>query len=306
MVWFGAAQVLASFEAIGARGFLLFVLYSLACFPITGAAWWALAPGAPLRRLGTFTFGRLLRESASDILPFSAIGGVVVGARGVILRGVAPALVYGALAVDLLTEIVAQIGFLALGLALLTARLAGAADRRAFELCFVAAIGLAMTTIVGLILAQRRGFGVLDRLVTRFAPAASAQVQGAGEVVAALHRHPWRLLAAVTLHGAGWVASALGSWIALRLMGVAISIPAVIAIESLLSAIKSAAFVIPNAVGVQEAAYALIGQVFGLSGEAGVALSLLRRAKDLAIGAPTLVAWQAMESRRLLGAARGN
>ena len=52
--------------------------------------------------------------------------------------------------------------------------------------------------------------------------------------------------------------------------------------------------------GVQEAAYALLGQVFGLSGEMSVALSLLRRAKDLAIGAPTLLAWQALEGRRLI------
>ena len=52
--------------------------------------------------------------------------------------------------------------------------------------------------------------------------------------------------------------------------------------------------------GVQEAAYALLGQVFGLSGEMGVALSLLRRAKDLAIGAPTLLVWQALEGRRLM------
>ena len=300
--WFGCAQVLAALATIGGRGFALFVLYSLACFPITGAAWWSLAAGEPLRRLWTFTFGRLLRESASDILPFASIGGVVVGARGVILRGVAPERAYGSLAGDLMTEIVAQIAFLGLGLALLSARLAMGAEGRAFELCFLVAILLALLAIGGLVWAQRRGVGLLDRLVERFAPAASAQVHGVHEAIAELYRRPWRLMASTTLHLGGWVASALGSWIVLRLMGVPISVPAVIAIESLLSAIKSAAFVVPNAVGVQEAAYALIGQVFGLSGEMGVALSLLRRAKDLAIGAPALLAWQAMEGRRLIRA----
>ena len=301
--WFGLGQVLSALGAIGWGGFALFVLYSLACFPITGAAWWVLAAGEPLHRLWTFTFGRLLREGASDILPFSAVGGVVVGARGLILRGVTPERAYGALAVDLVTEIVAQIGFMGLGLALLSAHLSGGHEARVFEFCFALAIGGAVLMIAALVLAQRRGFKLLDRLAERFVPAASGQLQHVGEVVAALHHSPWRLVASTVLHGGGWLASALGSWIALRLMGVSISIPAVIAIESLLSAIKSAAFVVPNGVGVQEAAYALLGQVFGLSGEMGVALSLLRRAKDLVIGAPTLLVWQAMEARRFVQAA---
>ena len=303
--WFGLGQVFSALSAIGWGGFGLFVLYSLACFPITGVAWWSLAEGEPLRRLWTFTFGRLLRESASDILPFSAVGGIVAGARGVILQGVAPARAYGALAVDLTTEIVAQIGFLGLGLCLLSARLAGGAEARVFELCFAIAIGLALLLIASLVVAQRRGFGLLDRIASRLAPAASAQIQGVRQVVEALYQSPWRLLASTLLHGAGWIAPALGSWIVLRLMGVAISIPAVIAIESLLSAVKSAAFIVPNAIGVQEAAYAVLGQMFGLSGEMGVALSLLRRAKDLAIGAPTLLVWQAMEGRRLVRAGVG-
>ena len=298
--WFGLGQVLSALGAIGWGGFALFVLYSVACFPITGAAWWSLAAGEPLRRLWTFTFGRLLRESASDILPFSAVGGVVIGARGLILRGVAPERAYGALAVDLVTEIVAQIAFMGLGLALLSAHLSGGREAGVFEFCFAVAIGVAVFIIASLVVGQRRGFKLLDRLAERFVPAASGQVQNVGEVVDALHHSPWRLVASTVLHGGGWGASALGSWIALRLMGVSISIPAVIAIESLLSAIKSAAFVVPNAVGVQEAAYALIGQVFGLSGEMGVALSLLRRAKDLVIGAPTLLIWQVLEGRSLL------
>ncbi len=302
--WFGFAPVVSALSAIGWGGFALFVLYSLACFAITGAAWWSLAVGEPVRRLGTFTFGRLLRESASDILPFSAIGGVVAGARGVILQGVAPARAYGSLAIDLTAEIVAQIGFLILGLALLSARLAGGVEARVFEACFAIAIGLAILLIISLVLAQRRGLGGLDRLAERFAPSASRQVHGVRAVIDDLYARPFRVLASILLHGFGWTASAFGSWIALRLMGVSISISAVIAIESLLSAVKSAAFAVPNAVGVQEAAYALIGQVFGLSGEMGVALSLLRRAKDLVIGAPTLLAWQALEGRRLIIAQR--
>jgi hypothetical protein len=74
---------------------------------------------------------------------------------------------------------------------------------------------------------------------------------------------------------------------------------AVIVIESLLYAIRTVAFAIPNAVGVQEGAYIVLGAAFGLTPEMALALSLLKRARDLAIGLPTLGVWQAVEGGRL-------
>ena len=70
-------------------------------------------------------------------------------------------------------------------------------------------------------------------------------------------------------------------------------------IESLLCAARSAAFAVPNAVGVQEGAYILLGASFGLTPETALALSLLKRARDLTIGLPTLAAWQLLESSHL-------
>ncbi len=70
-------------------------------------------------------------------------------------------------------------------------------------------------------------------------------------------------------------------------------------IESLVYAVRSVAFAIPNAVGVQEGAYVLIGAGFGLSPEMAIALSLLKRGRDLAIGLPALGVWQIVEGGRL-------
>ena len=66
-----------------------------------------------------------------------------------------------------------------------------------------------------------------------------------------------------------------------------------------LYAARSVAFAIPNAVGVQEGAYILLGVGFGLTPETALALSLLKRARDLTIGLPVLAAWQLVESGRL-------
>ena len=82
-------------------------------------------------------------------------------------------------------------------------------------------------------------------------------------------------------------------------MGVALSLPVVMTIESLLYATRSVAFAIPNAVGVQEGAYIILGASFGLTAETALALSLLKRARDLTIGLPALAAWQLVESGRL-------
>ena len=100
-------------------------------------------------------------------------------------------------------------------------------------------------------------------------------------------------------------ASSVEAWIALRLMGADPGFATVLALESLLAAIRSVAFAVPNAVGVQEGAYLLLGGGFGLPPEIALALSLLKRARDLAIGVPALLAWQLVESRRLLRARAG-
>ncbi len=101
------------------------------------------------------------------------------------------------------------------------------------------------------------------------------------------------------LHLACWIAGALEAWLALRLAGAALPFKTVLVIESLLYAIRTLAFAVPNAVGVQEGAYVLIGASFGLAPDMALALSLVKRARDLAIGLPALGVWQIVESRRL-------
>src|SRR6202044_3647699 len=97
-----------------------------------------------------------------------------------------------------------------------------------------------------------------------------------------------------------WITGAVGSWIALRLIGVRIDLASVIAIESLVGAAKSAAVIVPNALGVQEATYAALAPFFGVGAPFGLALSLLKRARDLALAVPILVVSHALEGRRAL------
>ena len=111
----------------------------------------------------------------------------------------------------------------------------------------------------------------------------------------AIHRAPRGLWLGFVLHLACWMASSAEAWVALRFMGAPLGPAAVLAMESLLYAIRSVAFAVPNAVGVQEGAYVMLGGIFGLGPEAAIALSLLKRGRDLAIGVPALLVWQMAE-----------
>ena len=58
------------------------------------------------------------------------------------------------------------------------------------------------------------------------------------------------------------------------------------------------------ALGVQEGAYVLLAPLFGVGTDTALAMSVLKRARDVAIGVPVLLLWQAAEGRRALTAVR--
>lgn len=294
----GFGEVLSAALAVGWGGFAILCGYAALLFLMLGAAWRVLIAGMPLSRIGTFAWGRAVRDSASEILPFSQVGGFVIGARAIILRGIAPPLALASTIVDVTTEMFAQLAYVALGIALLT--------MHAPRTPVVAS--LATASIIGLLLAsvfagaflfvQRRGLWVAAKLGSRWLPKALLNTEALAASMAEIYRTPRRVWLAVALHLICWISSAVGTWIALRLIGARADLAAVVAIESLVYAIRSAAFMVPNALGVQEAAYMILAPLMGVGPELGLALSLLKRARDIAIGAPTLLIWQFMEGKR--------
>ncbi len=147
---------------------------------------------------------------------------------------------------------------------------------------------------------QRRGTAFAEGLATRFLPAAVKQTAAFGKALRQMYESPARLVASSTIHLASWLASAMIVWLSVHLIGGHISIFAAIAIEALLAGLRSVTVFIPSAIGVQEAGYAALMPMFGLGPDIGLAVSLLRRGRDIVIGVPVLLLWQAMEGRRAL------
>ena len=57
-------------------------------------------------------------------------------------------------------------------------------------------------------------------------------------------------------------------------------------------------FLVPAALGVQEGGYLVVGAWLGIPAEAALALAMIRRAREVAIGVPGLLLWQASEYAR--------
>jgi putative membrane protein len=164
--------------------------------------------------------------------------------------------------------------------------------------CLAGATGI----MIVFILAQQSGLSMVERFARRIlrqwavsAATGAATVQAA---IRAVYHRRRRLVASFLLHLAAWVAAAVEPWLALKFMGAPLGFGAVLVVESLLYAIRSVAFAVPNALGVQEGAYILLGGMFGIRPEMALALSILKRARDLALGLPALLSWQAAESSR--------
>ena len=300
----GWGGVLAAAAALGWGGFVIMCLYSLALFVLLGSAWYVLLPHPFRTAVGVFVWARMVRDAAAEVLPFSQVGGIVLGGRAAIVHGVARPLAFASMIVDVTTELLAQIAYVALGVAILSAH--APRTGTAASLTTVLEIGVVLGVIGGtaFITLQRYGQWMTEKLAARLMPAAAAATAAVAARIDAIYGSPGRVGLSTALHFVGWVASAIGTWIAFRLIGAHVDLASVIAIESLVYAARSAAFVVPNALGVQEAAYAVLAPLFGVGADVGLAVSLLKRARDVAVGVPILLVWQSVESRRALARSR--
>ncbi len=77
----------------------------------------------------------------------------------------------------------------------------------------------------------------------------------------------------------------------LRAMGHPVSPAAGFVIESFGMMARSAAFAVPGALGVQEGGFMLAAGLFGLSAEAAVALSMVKRLRELIVGTAGIAVW---------------
>jgi putative membrane protein len=302
VVRFGAAPIASACGAMGVGGMALVVAAHLPVAAMLGLAWWSLGRGHAGARPPRFIWARLVRDAAGEVLPFSQVGGFVIGARALTVSGVAGAFAAISTVFDLLIEFAAKLPYVLIGLVLLKAPRHVPTPTLLAQILLALAVGAAPVLLVVII--HRRRPGALERLVMRIAgrwPALRlADTPRAREAIARLLANDGRSFVTFVLHFTAWVLGGAEAWIAFHLMGARISLAQAVVIDSLFTGLRGFAFFVPATVGVQEAAYVALGALFGVTPGVALAFSLTRRARDFLIGAPCLLAWQMVEGRRAL------
>lgn len=296
VVWLGARHVVEAIARIGGMGLVYVLAWQLTVFIGLGLAWWILCPSV---RPWNFIWARLVREGGQTCLPFSEVGGLIFGSRALVLRGVGLASAASSSIVDVVTEGIALAPFLLFGLVMLLVKRRHAA----VILPMSAGLGLLLVGGVAAYVMRRRLAGLL-RMVTvrllrkwvRGAPHKAEQLQRSLQRLFARHA---RIAAASATHVVCWCGGGGNVWIAYHLLGAKPSILDALAIESILSGVLAIGFLVPAGLGVQELTYVGVGQLFGMPAPLSLALSLIRRARDIILGAPALLIWQALEARQV-------
>ena len=136
-------------------------------------------------------------------------------------------------------------------------------------------------------------------LLTKMARKLAADAEWAGWINAecltqGLHQIYARrstLVAGLLIHLVAWLVGIGEAWLALRLMGQPQPLLTVLALEAVVFAVRSAAFVVPWAAGIQEGSYLALGAILGLPPETALTLSLVKRMPELILGMPGLFIW---------------
>jgi putative membrane protein len=299
IIWSGLDAVGHAVSSVG-WGILLVVLTRAGAVSLAGVGWWLLFPSKRRPQLRTCVVLRFVREAANVLLPLAQIGGDLIGAGLLKLYAVAGALAAASVIVDVLIQAATQFLFAILGVLTLVAL--GADEMLARS----AAIGIAvaMLMLAGFYLAQRRGGQrILRSVVNRLTGDREWRVLGTIDAVyqnlAIIYAARSGIIASSIVHMAGWILGVAEVLIVFAFMGHPVGIGEALVIESLLHAVRGAAFAIPSALGAQEGALVLLCAAFGIPPEQAIALSLVKRAADLMLGVPGLVGWQMLEWRRL-------
>jgi len=276
-------------------GLAIIIVLHVAVMAIDGIGWRTLLPKHDGGTFVLLLWARWVRESTNLLLPVAQVGGEIVGARLLVLNGVSVRHAGASVVLDKLAEGMSQLLFAAAGLAVLIA-MDGPSDLALGIGAAIAIIGVAVMTIVGI---QRAGgFSGVERylygIASKVNPRALGAVTSITDAVKSMGR-PRALGISVAQHLAAWCLGSAEVWLALRFMGHPISAAAALAIESLGSTITAAGFMVPGAIGVQESGYMAIGAALGLPAELGLAMSLVKRARQILLGLPALASWQAAE-----------
>jgi putative membrane protein len=297
-IWMLASQGLPTVVAtlaVAGWGLLFVALFHLLPLVLDAAAIRVLFDGASKEgSLRDALLARWVGESANSLMPAGQIGGPVLMARHLALRGMNVPNAAAVIIVSTTLQTFAQIGFALIGVSLLGAH-SGHTSENALRTSSLIASGVLAVQLGGFYLLQRRGlFGKLMRTATRFSGKRdwslwTNHAEAIDLSVQAAYGRGGAVAASFALSLIGWLVGTGEIYLILQLLKSPVNWSDALLLESLGQAIRGAAFAVPGALGVQEGGYMLLAPLVGLTAEAGLALSLAKRTRELLLGLPGLM-----------------
>ncbi|MGD9601193.1 MAG: lysylphosphatidylglycerol synthase domain-containing protein [Gammaproteobacteria bacterium] len=298
VVHHGARDIVQALAGIG-WGMVAIVIAHVAQVALSGRGWHAVGHVEHDAPVGVFILARWIREAVSGLLPLTQIGGEVVSIRIVALHGVGNGIAASSMIADLGAQIVSQALFTLLGLSLLLA------DGHQGPVVLWTVLGLvaSVSVLPAFFFAQRRGLlrateNLFIRLADRFPAFKGSSLDGLHDSIHRIFRQPQSLVMSFHAHLLSWLLGAFEIWLILHFLGADVGLREALVIESLSQVIRSVAFAVPGGLGVMEGGFMLLGALYGLSPQTGLAMSLAKRVREVLLGVPALAVWQVIEGRR--------
>jgi len=300
IVWHGIGDLLVTLRRAG-WGMIAIAFLHLPSLWADALGWRNLFPPGTRPPRRTMLQGRWIGESINDLLPVLQMGGNLVKAWLLSSRGVDVGQAGASVIVDVTVVVMTQILFTLLGIGLVAPTLGGK------ESLLVILVGTFILSVLllGFYAAQRRGFMRIVVQVSRkiLGPLEWVSVShGAAKIdseVLLLYGERRLLLASGFWHILSWFLGVAEVWFGLRLLGHPVDFGTALLFESLGQAIRTGAFAVPGALGVQEGGYILVGGALGIEPGISLALSIARRVRELLLGLPGLAFWQASTLHRI-------
>ena len=302
LVRLGPGLLARDLSAVG-PGFLLVLALQTVPVLLNSLSWRLLLPpgsGVPLRSLAPML---LAGEALNTVSPVGFIGGELVRV-GLLRRRIGTDAAAGAVGLAAMTQFAGQALFVLAGLPAALLLLSPGPVRTGIGIA-AAAIGGLLTGVLLLAssparLARARGWLLrlpgLARVEGRIPP----RVREAGaRALASVRSRPGAFALSIAASFAAWSIGVVETLLVLSLLGHPAAPALAIAIETMAVVIEGVLFFVPAKMGTQEGGRVLIFILLGLPPSLGLALGLVRRAKELVWAVPGLTI---LGLRRRIGA----
>jgi putative membrane protein len=301
LAWQGLGDIIQLLLNSGWMLLLLPVVWFPNLFPAT-EAWRLVFPEARKPPFGISFLAIWMGRAINVMLPVATIGGEIVKARLQKHWGCRGTDATASVLVDKTVQVFAVAIWALIGIGILFHL---SIDNNLVRYA-LSGLFLLMLGVTGFLMVQKAGmFSMLSKLGAKLVKSdawedISTNAREVDRMVMEIYRNRLRFFYAVILKSLGLVIQTTEVWLACYMLGFPIGILEAMMLKSLTATLGDIAFVVPNAYGIQEGSFIMVGALLGMPPELSLAVSLAVRIREFVIDLPGLLVWQIVEGRILL------